>query len=180
MVNVLIALDDSPVSIRAAREAVRLFSQTDSRFFVINVATLPVPWVGAAGFGAVTPMVIQPHWLDAEVAESADRTNGGEADAEAARAADAADGADRIEDERLVEAWAAEAGVPHADVEVRAGDAVIEICRAAEEHDVDVIVVGSHDKSALRRLFDPSVASGVVRTTHRPVLVVSGEPPTEH
>lgn len=178
MVNVLIALDDSPVSIRAAREAVRLFSQTDSRFFVINVATLPVPWVGAAGFGAVTPMVIQPHWLDTEVAAETDR--GDDGDVREARARDVADGADRIEDQRLVEAWAEEAGVPAADVEVRAGDAVIEICRAADEHDVDVIVVGSHDKSALRRLFDPSVASGVVRASHRPVLVVSGDPAADH
>ena len=51
------------------------------------------------------------------------------------------------------------------------------IAAAAEEHDVDVVVVGSHDKSALRRLFDPSVAVGVVRATSRPVLVVSGDQP---
>jgi len=42
-------------------------------------------------------------------------------------------------------------------------------------HRIDIIVVGSHDKSALRRLFDPSVAAGVVRGTDVPVLVVSGD-----
>jgi nucleotide-binding universal stress UspA family protein len=66
------------------------------------------------------------------------------------------------------------AGVPDAEVETSIGDPVTLIAQAAEEHDVDVVVVGSHDKSALRRLIDPSVASGVVRATHRPVLVVSG------
>jgi nucleotide-binding universal stress UspA family protein len=40
-----------------------------------------------------------------------------------------------------------------------------------------VIVVGSHDKTLLRRLIDPSVAASVVRDTHRPVLVVSGQDP---
>jgi nucleotide-binding universal stress UspA family protein len=49
----------------------------------------------------------------------------------------------------------------------------------ADEHDVDVIVVGSHDKTAWRRLFDPSVAADVVRDTSRPVLVVSGTPPSD-
>ena len=48
----------------------------------------------------------------------------------------------------------------------------------AEDNEVDVIVVGSHDKSVLRRLVDPSVAAGIVRETYRPVLVVSGEPPS--
>ncbi|MEO8698052.1 MAG: universal stress protein [Acidimicrobiales bacterium] len=59
------------------------------------------------------------------------------------------------------------------------GNPVRLVCLAAEDHDVDVIVVGSHDKSALRRLIDPSVAVGIVRETYRPVLVVSGEPPSD-
>ncbi len=43
------------------------------------------------------------------------------------------------------------------------GDLVRLVCLAAEDHDVDVIVVGSPDKSALRRLIDPSVAVEIVR-----------------
>jgi nucleotide-binding universal stress UspA family protein len=62
-------------------------------------------------------------------------------------------------------------------VESPTGDPVQMIREAADEHDVDVIVVGSHDKSALRRIFDPSVAAGLIRATHRPVVVVSGDPP---
>jgi nucleotide-binding universal stress UspA family protein len=66
------------------------------------------------------------------------------------------------------------AGVPHPVALASSGDPVIQICRAAEDHDVDVIVVGTHHKTALRQLFDPSVSTGVVRESLRPVLVVSG------
>lgn len=154
MTNVLIALDEAPVSLRAARVAVRLFG-ADSRYFVVNVSELPVPWVGTAGFGAVMPMAVDPRWLD----ETYDP--------------------DDDEDTSELMALAEEAGVPAPEALVRTGNAVVEICSAADDHDVDVIVVGSHDKSALRQLFDPSVAAGVVRTTYRPVLVVSGAPPAD-
>ncbi len=80
----LIALDDSPVSVRAAREAVRLFGGTD--FLVLR----DYKAVAASG------------------------------------------------------AWLATHGL------------------------------ATHDKSALRRLFDPSVADRVVHESSRPVLVVSG------
>lgn len=36
--KILIALDESPVSARAAREAVRLFSPAGAHFLVVNVA----------------------------------------------------------------------------------------------------------------------------------------------
>jgi hydroxyethylthiazole kinase-like sugar kinase family protein len=44
--KILIALDESPVSARAAREAVRLFSLAGAHFLVINVAAIPTAWVG--------------------------------------------------------------------------------------------------------------------------------------
>jgi nucleotide-binding universal stress UspA family protein len=61
-------------------------------------------------------------------------------------------------------AQAEEAGVPDPDVLMTAGDSVTRICAVADDQDVDVIVVGSHDKTALRRLFDPSVAAGATRS----------------
>jgi len=147
--RVLIALDESSVSLRAAREAARLFSPCGAEFLVINVARIPVPMVTGAGFGMVTPMQADARWLmPAEENE--------------------ADLAERAE----------QAGVPDAEPIATSGDPVRLICEAAEEHDVDVVVVGSHDKSALNRLFDPSISAQVVRDTHRPVLVVSGEPPS--
>jgi nucleotide-binding universal stress UspA family protein len=148
--RILIALDESPASIRAAREAVRLFSPANAEFLVINVAEIPAPWVGTTGFGMVAPFTGDPTW-------------GVEPD-------------ETSEDDLLARAEAA--GVTHPEVIATAGDAVTLICAAAEEHDADVIVIGSHDKRALQRLFDPSVAAGVIRDTYRPVLVVSGTPPT--
>lgn len=62
--------------------------------------------------------------------------------------------------------------VPTDQVLHEKGDPVTEICRAAEEHAVDLIVVGAHHKGVLERLVDPSVVPALLRTTTRPVLVV--------
>jgi nucleotide-binding universal stress UspA family protein len=148
-VKVLIALDDSPVSARAAREAVRLFSAENCEFLVVSVASLPVVWAGSAGFGMVAPLPMDQAWFEAA----------------------------QPDDDELA-ARAQEAGIVDAEVHTATGDAVSVICKAADDHDVDVIVVGSHDKSVWRRILDPSVAAGIVRETYRPVLVVSGTPPS--
>lgn len=148
--KVLVALDDSPVSARAARTAARLWKNTGAEFFVINVSAVPVPWVGGVEYGLVSPMVHDPRWDDPSHEDDIEREL-----------------ADR----------AAAAGLPQAETVVAEGNAVEQICAAADALGVDVIVVGSHDKSALQRLVDPSVASGVVRGTHLPVVVVSGDTP---
>lgn len=146
--KVLIALDESEVSLRAARAAVELFSPAGAEFLVINVAKLSTAWISPLGFGAVGPLppneVFRPEGL----------------------------GAPEIEHR------AEEVGIDEPEVLTTVGDPVDCICAAAEEHDVSVVVVGSHDRGVLSRLLDPSVAAGVVRGTYRPVLVVSGEPPT--
>lgn len=149
--KILIALDESPVSARAAREAVRLFSGPDAEFLVINVTRFPRMWAGAGAgaYGMVTPLAMDPAWPDD-------------------------DGA--AQDNLVDRAEAAE--LPDAEALTATGDPVRLVCIAAEDNEVDVIVVGSHDKSVLRRLVDPSVAAGIVRETYRPVLVVSGEPPS--
>ncbi len=147
--KILIALDESPVSARAAREAVRLFSGADVEFLVINVTRFPRMWTGGGGYGMVAPLAMDPAWLDDDRAAENDLVDRAEA-----------------------------AGLSDAEALTATGDPVRLVCLAAEDHGVDVIVVGSHDKSAFRRLVDPSVAAGIVRETYRPVLVVSGEPPS--
>lgn len=62
--------------------------------------------------------------------------------------------------------------VPGCQVLHEQGDPVTEICRAAEEHDVDLVVVGSHHKGVLERLVDPSLVPALLRSTTRPVMVV--------
>jgi nucleotide-binding universal stress UspA family protein len=149
--KVLVALDDSPVSARAARAAGRLFgSNPDTEFYVINVSVVPVPWVGGIDYGFVSPMLYDARWADPTHTDD--------------------------DLERALAERAEAVGLADAETVVRTGDPVDQICTAAESYGVDVIVVGSHDKSALQRLVDPSVASGVVRGTSLPVVVVSGSP----
>jgi nucleotide-binding universal stress UspA family protein len=147
MIRVLLALDESVASFRAAREGVRLFGP-DAEFLVISVARMPTPWVPVAGFGVVSLQL--PSWDAKELVGLT------EAD---------------------LQQRAADAGTDPAEILTPLGDPVECICAAAEEHDVDAVVVGAHDKGFLTRLFDPSVSAGVVRGTHRPVLVVSGTGP---
>ena len=143
-VRLLLALDESPVSFRAAREAARLFSGCDADFLAISVARLPMPWVPVGGFGLVS--VPPPGWEQTAIP------------------------ADEVE----VAYRAEQAGAEAVEVLSEVGDPVERICAAAEEHDVDIVVVGAHDKGFLARLLQPSVSAGVVRGTSRPVLVVSG------
>ena len=66
------------------------------------------------------------------------------------------------------------AALTSAPVEKRTevGDVAGTICRVAEEVGVDVIVVGSHGRTGLQRLFLGSVSEHVVRHAPCPVLVV--------
>ena len=149
--RVLLAIDDSPISVRAAHEAARLFPAPDTEFFAINVARVVVPWaIGPEPFGFVYAMEGQA-WDKLTSGLDDDTLN------------------DRLD----------EAGVEDAELLHGRGDPVERICSAAETHDVDVIVIGAHDKGALRRLMEPSVSDGVIRGTYRPVLVVSGDVPED-
>lgn len=57
-------------------------------------------------------------------------------------------------------------------VEVHHGSPVAEILKAADRHDVDLVVVGSHGKGRLKYAFLGSVAEKLLRKSQRPVLVV--------
>ena len=149
--TVLVALDESASAARAAERAVTLFGSVPGvSFLALNVANLPLSYVGVAGFGAVGPLVLDPRWL--EEAHPPDE-----------------------EARRAVLARAQAVGLPHPQVVVEEGDPVRVICDVADQVDADVIVVGSHDRSLLGRLFDPPVADAVVHRSARPVLVVSGD-----
>lgn len=77
--KILIALDESPVTARAAREAVRLFSGPDAEFLVINVARSPLMWAGAGAYGMVAPLVMDPALLDDDDAAQHDLVDRAEA-----------------------------------------------------------------------------------------------------
>lgn len=59
--------------------------------------------------------------------------------------------------------------------EARRGDPADELCRAADEQDALLIVVGTRGEGlrvVVPRLLEPSVSHTVIRHQHRPVLVV--------
>lgn len=142
MTKVLVALDESEVSRHAAHVAARLFAGKDVEFLAISVAQVPTAW--ADPFGGVYALP-QSFWdnLPAEGLSEQDIAN-----------------------------EAKESGLSQVEPLVDVGGPVERIVAAADEHDVDLIVVGAHDKGFLRRLVDPSVSEGVVHRAHRPVLVV--------
>ena len=57
-------------------------------------------------------------------------------------------------------------------VAVREGRTWVEICNAAKEEEVDLIVIGSHGRTGLSHVLIGSVAETVVRHASCPVLVV--------
>jgi nucleotide-binding universal stress UspA family protein len=59
--------------------------------------------------------------------------------------------------------------------EVRVGHPHAVIVDYADTHDVDAIVMGSHGRSGIKRALLGSVTERVLRSTHRPVLVVGEE-----
>jgi nucleotide-binding universal stress UspA family protein len=56
---------------------------------------------------------------------------------------------------------------------VVAGDAAEEIIRYAEEHGIDLIVMGTHGRKGLDKIIFGSVAERVVKTAPVPVMIVN-------
>ncbi len=52
------------------------------------------------------------------------------------------------------------------------GNAGKDLCRIATNHNVDIVVIGSHDKSVWERLLDPSVGRYIIDHAPCPVVVV--------
>jgi nucleotide-binding universal stress UspA family protein len=62
--------------------------------------------------------------------------------------------------------------VPHADSDLVYGPAGVEILKAIERKNVDLVVIGTHGRRGLSRAFLGSVAERVVRGSSVPVLTV--------
>lgn len=157
--RVLIAIDDFREGERIAATAHRLFG-SDAEYLVMNVGQEAQPvgvgWSGM-GWGAAYPMA-----LPLPVAPVAE-TNLWSGSMTAAKERAAARAGEVVEAANL-------GGATEAIGEV--GDPAVAIPRAAEDHDVDVVVVGSHERSWFSRLFTVDVAGEVLRDARRPVLVV--------
>lgn len=81
------------------------------------------------------------------------------------------------EAERNMVSWVAEAarlrGAP-VKTRILAGQAAVEVGRAAHEAGCDLLVVGTHGRTGVRRLVLGSVAERIVREAHCDVLVARG------
>ena len=56
--------------------------------------------------------------------------------------------------------------------EIRAGHAIEEICNAASQPEIDLIVTSTHGRTGFKHAFIGSVAEHVVRYAECPVMVV--------
>jgi nucleotide-binding universal stress UspA family protein len=77
--------------------------------------------------------------------------------------------------DRLREFQAPDPGVT-LEFHLKEGHAAAEILRMAEEIGCDLIVMGTHGRTGLRRLLTGSVAEAVLRQARCPVLVVKSAP----
>ena len=160
-IHVLLAVDDSDTSLRAARGAHGLFGD-DAKYFIVNVGTEQLPtWrVDPMTWGVPYPLALghleaqgtpfqAHHSFESEVPSAVDRA------------------------EQEARSVSTAASLPTDTVAVGAtGDAVDRIRQVADDESIDVIVVGGGSASWWRHLFDPSVSKAVVRDAERPVLVV--------
>ncbi len=158
MTRVLVAVDETESSVKAAEVAHRLFGD-DAEYLAVSVTNVvdmaAIPWYGA-GWGAPYAAPYGAVW-----AYRTDLT----VDAESA-----ADG------EQVAETQAREvadqSGLSDAQALGEEGDPADAVLRAADDHHVDVIVVGTHHRGWFDRLLHPSVSKEIVRSSTVPVLVV--------
>jgi nucleotide-binding universal stress UspA family protein len=142
-VHILIATDGSPRSIRAAQRASELMKAADA-VTLLTVLT-EVPGDDAGGIeGSVYSAEEQETMWNEEMAEARDELS------RTAQVLANANVTKRIE----------------------VGDVAQTVVRVAEELGVDAIVVASHGRTGLERLFLGSVSEHIVRHAHCPVLVV--------
>jgi nucleotide-binding universal stress UspA family protein len=158
MTRVLVAVDDSESSVHAAETAHRLFGDT-AEYFAVNVTNIvdlaSIPWYGA-GWGSPYAAPYGAVWsYRSDVTLDPEGIADGETTAEA-QAREVAD----------------ESGLPAAEVVGEEGDPADAVLRAAEEHHVDVIVVGTHHRGWFDRLVRPSVSKEIIKESKVPVLVV--------
>jgi nucleotide-binding universal stress UspA family protein len=152
MPRVLVAVDRTEGSRRAADFVDRFFVGMDVAITAVNVARYPSDAVPLVPFGGVFP------W--------------GPAGPEMAAGDRAAWEEAVVREQQAGEAVALAQAPADAEVEVVFGEVVEAILRAAEDDGADLIVVGSNDKGFVQRLLGGSVSEELARKAPRPVLIV--------
>lgn len=151
MRKVLIAIDETEASTRVASFVNEFFSNQDVELIGVSVARMePEAMPPVVGWGGVFA------WLPS----TADKWNERFVDTVEAAEQSAAEVVDL-------------SGLEDAEAIGEAGyDPVAAILSAADDRDVDLIVVGNNHKNLFQRLFSSSVSQDIVKQADRPVLVV--------
>ncbi len=152
--NILYATDLTPNSEYAFKHAVLLARKSQAKIYLLHV----VPEIDA-GFRSYVSSVMGEGMLESFEAKNEEQA--------------------RDEMKNKLEKFTQEELANHpedlkniAGIEVVHGHAVSQILQAADRHNVDVIVLGTHGKGALSHTFLGSVADKVLRRSRRPVFVI--------
>ena len=145
------ATDFSQASLAAFRPALDLARVTGAELTILHVLPSPVMLFIEGGY------VPQEIWDQMDASQRAQAAQ---------------------EMDRLVK-QAVDAGVRVTTAIVAGGIPAREIVRTAEESKTDMLVLGTHGRTGVARLFLGSVAAGVVATASCPVLTVRAEIPGE-
>uniref|UniRef100_UPI003BEF3A4F universal stress protein n=1 Tax=Burkholderia arboris TaxID=488730 RepID=UPI003BEF3A4F len=149
--NILVALDGSDTSSRALDAALTLASETGARLTPVYVVDFLVPAYDMYGY-------------DPSILVDAFREEGLRVTEDAARRLKARD----------------VAGTPQiSNVEPAGEDIPHRIVRLADETEADLIVMGTHGRRGVQRLFLGSVAERVLRLATCPVLMIPANCPSE-
>lgn len=148
--RILLATDGSTLAQLASEQGIRLAKEMGASVIVIYVSP---PFASPEAFEFVP---LPP----ASIADHAERI-----DAQAAQLMGVAHDA------------ATSAGVPCKEMHVRGAPAAEAIVAAAKSQKCDLVVVGSHGRTALGQLFLGSVTTRVLATCSVPVLVYRHAPP---
>jgi nucleotide-binding universal stress UspA family protein len=151
--TVLIAVEDSESeSLKIVRMAHRLFGD-GARYLVINVGVGPY---SNMGWAYVSPVMYPMTWYPAVSAERTVEMTDVATDSAEQQAADVAGAA------------SLDQATPLGEI----GDPATAILTAAHQHEADVIVIGSHDRTWFSKLFTGSVGDELLRDADLPVLVI--------
>jgi nucleotide-binding universal stress UspA family protein len=143
--RILHATDYSKASERALQEAVDFAKQNDAEMLVVHVIQPVVPYVAGEDIGAAELYVKLEESTKQEAQRSMNKLM------------------QRLE--RL--------GVKAKSLLLR-GIPADQIVKAARNRKADIIVIGTHGRTGLSKLFMGSVASRVISTARCPVLTVRG------
>jgi nucleotide-binding universal stress UspA family protein len=163
MTHVLIAVDDSDHSLRAAQVAYQLFGD-NADYTVVSVSDQSsMIWGGdTLMWGVAYPVMLAPSGLIGVT--PLDGTDSTPAAREATTAA--------VEGAMHVAIDVAErADIPEPQVVGDVGDPATAILNAAKHHGADVIVIGTHERSWFEKLMSPSVVGSVLKDAQIPVLI---------